>query len=237
MQDSSPPTLPTPSQMLPPDEPHQLMVIDEVTKPFQIDKEYLSKELHLSKHREKREWFFFTKLITQARHMFRDEWYKCMEQNTIDIPMFTYLEMYASNNNLDYPFLEVNTLQKGQVWKNASKTIVSNHSPLEEVTITAQNMDVIASPFKIINPKDDERRTITLKDCKNLQQQNNFTNQILGTISFQLDRMEDKLEEHQTSRQIITPHFLDRNLDKNCPIFKLIEVGNHKLNFQMIQMT
>ena len=72
MQDASPPTLPTPSQMLLPDEPHQLMVIDEVTKPFQIDKEYLSKELHLSKHREKREWFFFTKLITQARHMFRD---------------------------------------------------------------------------------------------------------------------------------------------------------------------
>ena len=58
--------------MLPPDEPYQLMVIDEVTEPFQIDKEYLSKELHLSKHREKREWFFFTKLITQARHMFRD---------------------------------------------------------------------------------------------------------------------------------------------------------------------
>ena len=227
MQDSSPPTLPTPSQMLPPDEPHQLMVIDEVTKPFQIDKEYLSKELHLSKHREKREWFFFTKLITQARHMFKDEWYKCMEQNMIDIPMFTYLEMYASNNNLDYPFLEVNTLQKGQVWKNASKTIVSNHSPLEEVTITAQNMDVIASPFKIINPKDDERRTITLKDYKRL---------ITLLISFQLDRMEHKLEEHQTSHQIITPHFLDRNLDKNCPIFKLIEVGNHKL-FQMIQMT
>ena len=54
-QESSPPTSPTPSQMLPPNEPHQLMVIDDVTKPFQIDKEYLSKELHLSKHREKRE--------------------------------------------------------------------------------------------------------------------------------------------------------------------------------------
>ena len=94
-------------------------------------------------------------------------------------------------------------------------------------------MEVIASPFKIINPKDDERRTVTLKDCKNLQQQNNFTNQILGIISSQLDRIEDKLEEPQPqiSRQIITPHFLDRNLDKNCPIFKPVEVGNHKLKF------
>ena len=72
-QESSPPTSPTPSQMLPPNEPHQLMVIDDVTEPFQIDKEYLSKELHLSKHREKREWFFSTKLTTQTRHKFREE--------------------------------------------------------------------------------------------------------------------------------------------------------------------
>ena len=61
--------------------------------------------------------------------------------------MFTYLEMYASNNNLDYPFGEVNMLHKGQVWKTASKNIVAHHPPLEEVTITAQNMEVIASPF------------------------------------------------------------------------------------------
>ena len=136
-QESSPPTSPTPSQMLPPNEPHQLMVIDDVTEPFQIDKEYLSKELHLSKHREKREWFFSTKLTTQTRHKFREEWYKSMEQNGINIPMFTYLEIYASNNNIEYPFLGVNTIQKGQVWKTASKTIVANPPPLEEVTIIA----------------------------------------------------------------------------------------------------
>ena len=74
-------------------------------------------------------------------------------------------------------------------------------------------MEVIASLFKIINPKDDERRSVTVKDCKNLQQQNNFTNQILGTLSSQMDRIEDRLEDHQASRQIVTPHFLDRNLD------------------------
>ena len=44
-------------------------------------------------------------------------------------------------------------------------------------------MEVIASLIKIINPKDDEKRSVTLKDCKNLQQQNNFTNKMLGTIS------------------------------------------------------
>ena len=71
----------------------------------------------------------------------------------------------------------------------SNKTIVSNHYLLEEDHITAQTTEIIASPFKIINPKDSEGGTTTLKDCKNLQQQNNFTNQILGTLSSQLDRI------------------------------------------------
>ena len=113
-----------------------------------------------------------------------------MERNRIDIPMFTYLEIYASNNNIDYPFLEVNIVKKRQVWKIASnKTIVSNHHPLEKVTINVQNTELIVSHFKIINPKDNEGRTVTLKYYKNLQQQNNFTNQILSTLSSQLNRM------------------------------------------------
>ena len=80
-----------------------------------------------------------------------------------------------------------------------------------------------------MNPKDTKGRTVTLKDCKNLQQQNNFTNQILGTLSSQLDRIEDKLETPHISRQIVTPHFLDKSLDKNRPIFKPAEVGNKTL--------
>ena len=109
------------------------------------------------------------------------------------------------------------------------KTIVSNHPPLEEITITAQNTEIIASSFKTINSKDIERHITTLKDYKSLQQQNNFTNQILGTLSSQLDRIEDKLETPQITSQIVTPQFLDRNLDKNRPIFKSTEVVNKTL--------
>ena len=93
----------------------------------------------------------------------------------------------------------------------SNKTIVLNHPPLEEITITAQNTEIIASPFKTINPKNTEGCIATLKDYKNLQQQNKFINQILGT------------------RQIVSPHFPDRNLDKNRPIFKPMEVGNKTL--------
>ena len=213
----SPPTCPTRSQIMH-DEPNQLMVI-ESSGPFKIDKQYLRKELHLPKNDQKRKWFF-------SREAFRDEWYKCMEKNRIDIPMFTYFEMYTSNNNIEYPFLEVNMFQKGQAWKTTSnKTIISNHPPLEEITIIAQNTEIVVSPFKTINLKESEGRTTTLKDCKSLQQQNNFPNQILGTLSSQLDRIENKLE----TPQITTPQFLNRNLAKNCPIFKPIEVGKETI--------
>ena len=120
--------------------------------------------------------------------------------------------------------------KKGQVWKTTSnKTIVSNHPPLEEITIRAQNTEIIVSPFKTIGLKDTGWQTATLKDCKNLQQQNNFTNQILGTLSSQLDRIEDKLETPQIPSQIVTPQFLNRNLDKNHPIFKPTKVRKETL--------
>ena len=80
--------------------------------------------------------------------------------------------------------------------------------------------------FKKIDSKEIEGRTATLKDYKSLQQQNNFTNQILSTLSSQVDRIEDKVETPQIVSQIVTPQFLDRNLDKNHSIFKPAEVGN-----------
>ena len=94
------------------DEPNQLMVIESL-EPFEIDLEYLRKELKIPKNDQKRKWFFSNKLTIQIREAFRDEWYKCMKTNRIDIPMFTYFEIYASSNNIEYPFLEVNMFQKG----------------------------------------------------------------------------------------------------------------------------
>ena len=74
-------------------------------------------------------------------------------------------------------------------------------------------------------------QTTTLKDYKSLQQQNNSTNQILSTLSSQVDRIENKVETPQIVSQIVTPQFLDRNLDKNRSIFKPIEVGNKIVKF------
>ena len=66
--------------------------------------------------------------------------------------MFTYFDIYAVKNNIDYPFAEINMFQKD--WNTTTeKKVVSTHSHLEEITIIAQGFEIIASPFKKIYPK------------------------------------------------------------------------------------
>ena len=116
----------------------------------------------------------------------------------MNIPMFTYFDIYAAKNNIDYPFAEISMFQRD--WNTTTeKKIVSTHPILEEIKITVQGTEVIASPFKRTNPKEDKIRYSNLKDIKGLQQQNNFTNQILGTISSQLDRIEKNLPKSKES--------------------------------------
>ena len=104
----------------------------------------------------------------------------------MNILMFTYFDIYAAKNNIDYHFAEISMFQKD--WNTTNeKKVVFTRPPLEEIKITVQGTEVIASPFKKTNPKDDENRYSNLKDVKGIQQQNNYTNQILGTISSQLD--------------------------------------------------
>ena len=110
----------------------------------------------------------------------------------MNIPVFTYFDIYAAKNNIDYSFAEISMFQRD--WNTTTeKKVVSTHPPLEEIKITIQGTEVIVSPFKRTNPKEDKIRYSNLKDIKGLQQQNNFTNKILGTISPQLDRIEKNL--------------------------------------------
>ena len=176
------------SQMMSPnDEPSQLMMMTTENM-FEIDKEYLRNEAKSIKHAEKSKWFFST-LTNEQKEKFKKQWWQTMETMEMNIPMFTYFDIYVTNNQINYPFAEINMFKKEWITNTTSeKKVVSIHPPLEEIKIMAQGVEIIASRFKAINTKEDETRSIRLRDIKGIQQQNNFTNQILGTISSQLDR-------------------------------------------------
>ena len=126
-----------------------------MTAEFEIDKEFLRNEEKSQKHKENSAWFFVILTYVQKEN-FKLQWYQTMETIEINIPMFTYFNIYATTNNIDYPFAEISMFQKE--WDTTSKKkIVSPHPPLEEI---------IASPYKKTNPKDDESRNANLKDIK-----------------------------------------------------------------------
>ena len=214
---NSPDRSPTYSQMVSPDEPAQLnmMIIENM---FEIDKEYLRKEAKSEEHIEKSKWFF-SKLTNEQREKFRSQWYQTMETMEMNIPMFTYFDIYAANNQIKYPFAKINMFQKE--WKSNTtpeKKTVLIHPPLEEIKIKAQGVEIIASPFKHINSNEDENRVTKLKDIKGIQQQNNYTNQILGTISTQMNRIEGKLSTkfHKIENE-------DKEIKHDNPLFKPIK--------------
>ena len=49
------------------------------------------------------------------------------------------------------------------------KKVISTHPPLEEITIIVQGTEVIVSPFKKINPKEEANRNSNLKYIKGIQ--------------------------------------------------------------------
>ena len=219
--------------MLPNDEPAQLNMMTTENM-FEIDKEYLRNEAESQEHIEKSKWFF-SKLTNEQREKFRSQWYQTMETMEMNIPMFTYFDIYAANNQIKYPFAKINMFQKE--WNTTSeKKIVSTHPPLEELKIKAQGVEIIASPFKHISSNEDENRSTKLKDIKGIQQQNNFTNKILGTISSQLNRIESKTftnkskienEEKETKQENplfkpIKPLKLGSNRNNNDDLIKIL---------------
>lgn len=120
--------------------------------------------------------------------------------------------------------MKVNT-----TWKTTSaQTVESNHPPQEEVIIiTQQGVEVIASPYKTIGSHESEERITKLRDIRSLQQQNNYTNKNLSTISDQLDRIEDKLVNNTIIKPVQynelnrSTSFLNKNIDSSQPLFRI----------------
>ena len=221
---------PTYSQMMSSnDEPAQLNMMTAENM-FEIDKEYLRNEAKSQEHVEKSKWFF-SKLTNEQRENFRNQWYQTMETMEMNIPMFTYFDIYAANNQIKYPFEKINMFQKE--WKSnttSEKKIVSTHPPLEEIKIKAQGIEIIASPFKHISNEDENRGT-KLKDIKSIQQQNNFTNQMLGTISTQLNRIEGKFSTKT--------YKIEKEIKQENPLFKPIKplkLGGNRNNDDLIKI-
>ncbi|KAL2492020.1 putative reverse transcriptase domain [Abeliophyllum distichum] len=104
----------------------------------------------------------------------------------------------SSNGLTSKPFKQkptINTFQdKSKIWKTTSgNTFQSVHPPLEEIVIPKGDVKVIASPLKQISEKSGDDNP-TIKDIKNIQQQNNYTNILLHSVATQLNQIDQPIQ-------------------------------------------
>ncbi|KAH9752640.1 hypothetical protein KPL71_014772 [Citrus sinensis] len=134
--------------------------------------------------------------------------------------------MYASDNNITYPFKESNPItvrKKITEWNlsDSDRTIESEHPPLRSLTIDHGEppVQIKASPYKIHKTNDPET------NLGNIIQQNNFCNTNLNTIGKQLTRIENQF---QKSTIVVSPISSSKSdIDKRLkePIFKPFQVS------------
>ncbi|KAL2506187.1 Uncharacterized protein Adt_21808 [Abeliophyllum distichum] len=126
-------------------------------------------------------------LSKEEMKRFWEEFYSYLE----DISFFewSYLKTFKQKPT-------INTFQdKSKIWKTTSgNTFQSVHPPLEEIVIPKGDVKVIASPLKQVSDKG-EHDNPTIKDIKNIQQQNNYTNILLHSVATPLNQIEQPVQK------------------------------------------
>ena len=107
-----------------------------------------------------------------------------MKEISSNVPFFEYFENQFEWHKKSCVITKTNwTIEDN---KGNKEVVRSSHPPQEAITFKHRGSDVAAFPFKV--PSSEE------KPVKKEIEQNNFTNQCLGVIGKQLDRIEDRIE-------------------------------------------
>ena len=113
-----------------------------------------------------------------------------MKEVSSDYPFFEYFEKHFKWHKKTYVISKTNwkLLPKKDAPSSSKPEIVrSSHPPQEALLFNHRGTDVIASPFKSTTTPEE-------KIVKKVIEQNNYTNQCLGVIGKQLDRIEDRID-------------------------------------------
>ncbi|KAK9986097.1 hypothetical protein SO802_031048 [Lithocarpus litseifolius] len=156
---------------------HQLMVI---RKEFTPDLVALGKEFDSEENKVKREAYRANYTLEQKKEVL-EKWQEFMKEIYSNVHFFEYFENHFEWHKKSCVITKTN-------WtKTDNKEVVrSSHPPLENITIKHHGHEVVATPFRF--PSCEE------KLVKKVIEQNNYTNQCLGVIGKQLDKIEEQIE-------------------------------------------
>ena len=113
-----------------------------------------------------------------------------MREVKADYPFFEYFEKHFQWHKRNCVITKTNWKllpKRDAPGPNKPGIVRSSHPPQEAITFKHRGTDVTASPFKCAATPEE-------KVVKKIIEQNNYTNQYLGTIGRQLDRIEDGID-------------------------------------------
>lgn len=115
-----------------------------------------------------------------------------MDRQKRDLPFFPWLVSYLKSQKRKEETPEVNVTEKTSMrWNTQTKgPIESNHPPLEPLVYGKKN--ILANPLKQTENKD-LTCLVSQENFAHLQEQQNYSNLILKTISNQTERIETVL--------------------------------------------
>ena len=108
-----------------------------------------------------------------------------MKEISSNVPFFEYFKNHFEWHKKSCVITKTNWTIEDT--KGVKKVVRSSHPPQEAILFNHRGSEnIIASPFKYATPKE--------KVVKKVIEQNNYTNQCLGVIGKQLDRIEDQID-------------------------------------------
>ena len=144
----------------------------------------LGKEFNSEKNRVKRETYRANHTKEQKEEVLK-KWKLFMKEISSNVPFFEYFENHFKWHKKSCVITKTNwTIEDN---KKNKKVVRSSHPPQEAILFNHRGSEnIVASPFKC--PTEEE------KVVKKVIEQNNYTNQCLGVIGKQLDRIEDRID-------------------------------------------
>ncbi|KAH0743047.1 hypothetical protein KY290_031040 [Solanum tuberosum] len=210
------PGSPTASEMEPPKEKPSWLGMLKVNKPFEPDLDILQEQWTHPDNQVKRKWYVSSYTLKQ-RESFRDLWMKDMRRIGCEIEFFRWFEMTGRIENCTESLQVI--INK---WYTSSNKIVESITPpLEGINIPIAGTVIKASPFKEKSDKADG--PLTSADIDRVVEQNNYSNQILHTISRQIEDTKPNLSGRPTPASTSSSHNIE-----TYPGFKIPEFSKEK---------
>ena len=187
---------------------HQLRVINKEVKINWklLTQDFNSKENKLKRHQ------FRNSHSHEERDKIVNKWKIFVTKEKINITFYCWYEKYYG---------KCNVITKTQWIKEDKSKISSSHPPIETILIPVKNTVIMASPFKVSDGKNDEKKLI---------EQSNFTNQYLASLGKQLDKIEDKIKDPNI-KQYLDPEIIRQ--EEYCEEKPLINLPSKRENLSL----